>query len=297
MRRLVAVLVVVGCGAPARLQPAGSKRDDGHGLLARASVQFLTGEDDAVAARADAGVPYGGSAYGGSAYGGYVVPAWTVTQPNRTPRYRQVEHLAGAIEGTVTWHGPAPAKLATACGVIEPRPAVADVLVYVERVQVGRILPFDGRPIAVGGTIVKRGCTLAPAVQIVTPLPAALAIHGDATPARVRIDGAAHELQAGGRIALQLREGVTRVDSPAGALAAAWAIAIDTPYYALTDDQGRYRIDQLAGGTYELTIWQAPQPRLVAGSLAYGDPVVVKRRVTVRDRQPARLDVALSPSR
>ena len=63
-------------------------------------------------------------------------------------------------------------------------------------------------------------------------------------------------------------------------------------YYALTDDAGRYRLDELPPGTYEVTIWQAPLPD--AGKvLTYGPPVVVKRSVTVRAVRTSRLDVAL----
>ena len=41
---------------------------------------------------------------------------------------------------------------------------------------------------------------------------------------------------------------MTRVDSEDGKLGAAWVIGLDTPYYAITDDAGRFRIDELATG-------------------------------------------------
>nr|MDQ3369622.1 carboxypeptidase-like regulatory domain-containing protein [Myxococcota bacterium] len=103
----------------------------------------------------------------------------------------------------------------------------------------------------------------------------------------------AWELQAGGRIAIPLAPGVTRVEAFDGSIGAAWVHALDTPYYALTDDRGRFRIDHLAAGTYEVTIWQAPAPVLVRGALTYKAPVIVKRTVRVDATRAARLDLAL----
>jgi hypothetical protein len=286
---LAVVAAVCACrGKPQTLYPAGDTRDEGHGLLAQASTQFMTDEEteglaDDNRRRAYGGSAYGGAAYGGSGYAGYVVPAWPVTAPNRTPRYNQVQGLSGAIEGTIALRG---AKLKAACGDVEPARAA---LVYIEKVQIGRSLLNDGRPTSVGGTLVKRGCGLAPAVQIVTPLPAALAIQGDAKPAKLRIGAKLLELQAGGRTAMQLTAGVTKVDVEGGG--AAWIVALDTPYYAITDDRGRFRIDELAPGTYEVIVWQAPAGKLVNGAVTYGEPIVSKRTVRVENRRAARLDV------
>ncbi|HWU86043.1 MAG TPA: carboxypeptidase-like regulatory domain-containing protein, partial [Kofleriaceae bacterium] len=311
---------------PPRYPPAGAHDDDGHGELAQASIRFLTSEhtgdgdppaaprpapppppddddDDDPDAAAGAGLAAG--AYGGALYADHVVPPWPALRVDRRPRYRQTDGLSGAVEGAVTWRGVVPGTLTTACGPIEPVAAgagraLAGVLVYIEKVSVGRTLPGEGKPASVGGLVVKRGCALVPAVQIATPLPAALTVHGDGRRARLRVtppSGAArvHELEEAGRASLQLQPGVTRVEADDGALAAAWIVAADTPYYALTDDHGRFRLDELAPGTYDVTFWHPAVPSLVNGALTYGPPIVVRRAVQVDAARTSRLDVAIGP--
>lgn len=318
----------VACGGSSQRQPlygAGSEKDEGHGMLARASSTLMTSDEaepelspserEATRRRYDEAYPedyggntyggmYGGGLYGGASYANYVPPAWGYPAINRIPTYSQKPNLTGAIEGTITWRGTAP-KVASTCGAIEPLKVgasrgVGGVLVYIERVNVGRVLPYangEQRPVTVGGAVIKRGCALAPAVQIVTPVPAALAIHGDTKRTRLRIttpDGAAKstDLHEAGRVVMQAKLGVTRIESEDGTLGAAWALGIDTPYYALTDDAGKFRIDELAPGSYDVTVWQPPIPTVTNGQLVYGPPVVVKRTVRV-ETKAARMDVAL----
>jgi len=318
MRLAVIAGLVGACGSSApKLFPAGTDKDDGHGNLATASARFMTSDqsdDDLFSTSARrsgrhsdpdefGGSAYGGDPYGGSGYASFVVPQWQYPSVNRTPKYNQVVGLSGAIEGVVSWRGAVPGKRTTTCGPIDVMRVgsdrgIADVLVYIERVQVGRTLPNDGKPASVGGLIVKRSCALVPTVQIVTPLPAALSIHGDGKQARVRVttppaSPKTFEVQEGGRASMQVLPGVTRIDAEDGSLASAWVLALDTPYYAITDDRGRFRIDELAPGTYDVTIWQAPLAEDSAGAIKYGAPIVVHRNVKVVAARSAKLDVAL----
>jgi hypothetical protein len=314
------LLAVAACGSGHRpqLYPAGSDKDDGYGDLAQQSARLQTGEgsDAPLFAprrhRRRDGEPYGGNPYGGTSYGdpnaGAIDPAPLVPSARgvgaRGSRYSATAGLSGSIEGTVTWRGAPPAPAVTACGAIAhpgvrvgERGAVGGVLVYIEHVEIGRTMPSYGRPAGVGGTIAKRGCVLAPSVQIVTPLPAGLAIHGDATAVKLRVAQPSgvrpFELQEAGRVVLQAQPGVTRVEAEDGSLGVAWVVAFDTPYYAITDDRGRFRIDELAVGTYDVTFWRPPLPAAVDGRLVYAAPVVIHRTVTVGGLRPARLDVAL----
>jgi hypothetical protein len=317
---LLLVIGTIACGGGAHQKPPP---DEGHGMLARASWKLMTGSetepegfaprparpptDDGYGGRGYGGDSYGmygGGAYGGQTYANYVAPAWGYPSVNRTPSYTQKPNLAAAIEGTISWHGAAPA-VTTGCGAIRPldvgtEHGLGGVVLYIERTSIGRTLPHSSgeqRPSTVGGIVVKRGCAFAPAVQIVTPVPANLTIHGDSKRAKIKVSapGAGVKtslLEEGGRVAVQAKLGVTRVEAEDGTLGAAWVIGVDTPYYAVTDDRGRFRIDELAPGTYDVAIWQPPVPTVTGGSLVYGAPVIVHRAVKVGTGS-TRLDVTL----
>ncbi|HET9627055.1 MAG TPA: hypothetical protein VFP84_37105 [Kofleriaceae bacterium] len=306
--------------APA-MYPAGTARDDGYGDLAQRSARLLTAADDAPALarhhhhRLD-GAPYGGDPYAGMyAEDGDAdgdVPdfaphprtvLWSKLHTRNTPREAPASGLTGAIEGTVRWRGAAPLPVVTACGTIDQPSArvtagggVAGVLVYIEHVETGRAIPNYSRPASVGGLIAKRGCALAPALQIVTPLPSGFTIHGDTREVTLRITppaagGAAVALEAAGRVVVQAQPGITRVEADDGSLAAAWIVAADTPYYAITDDAGRFRLDELAAGTYDVSFLGPSPPEPRGGKLHYGAPVIVHRSVKIDATHAARVDL------
>jgi len=309
----LAVLAACGCATSPAVSKAGDNHDEGAGELARASIRLWLGgaehppppevrrrhTDDIYGGDPYGGGAYGGDPYGGASYAGWTVPVWSYSTPNRTPTYTIGNALPGAIEGVVTWTGAPPAKLQTACGVIDnPTLRVGSdktmrgVLVFIEKVNVGRPVPYYGRPAAVGGVVTKHGCALLPAAQIVTPLPASLAVHGDAAKTKVAISDKSYDLQEAGVVTVELKPGATRVDG--ATLTPAWVMAIATPYYAITDDAGKFRIDELAAGTYDITFWQPPLAIAdVNGTIAVGAPIVVHRTVRVDAGKPARLDVAL----
>jgi hypothetical protein len=321
---LIAVAAACSSSQRTRMYPAGSDKDDGYGDLAQKSARLLTsnepeppllGRRHGRHAR-HTGDPYGGDPYGGVQYGGdpddppsdVDDAANTRAGPSHPSapglRYNAATGLTGAIEGTVTWRGPRPAPLVTACGAVDnpsvrvgPHGAAGGILVYIEHVEIGRALPSYARPAVVGGMIAKRGCVLAPALQIVTPLPAGLAIHGDATEVKLRVTQPGgvkpFALQEAGRVVLQAQPGVTRIEADDGSLGAAWVVAANTPYYAITDDAGKFRIDELATGTYDVTFWRPPLAGTAEGKLVYGPPVITHRTIKVDPARPAHLDVAL----
>jgi hypothetical protein len=101
------------------------------------------------------------------------------------------------------------------------------------------------------------------------------------------------ELQPAGRIVVPAAPGVTRVEADDSSLGAAWIIAATTPYYAITDEQGRFRLDELATGSYDVTFWQPPLATSAGGKLLFGAPVVVHRTVKVDPSHPAHVDLVL----
>jgi hypothetical protein len=324
----LALATGISCGSAQRtpLAKAGTEKDEGAGDLARASLHLTTRSDQepegfaaepqrrqrweanypyAYGGAIYGGDPYGGAQYGGVGYANWVIPQWSYSQLSRAPRYNVVGGLGSSIEGVVTWAGAAPTKITTACGLVDnptlrvgTDKGLPGVVVYIEKVASGRPVPYYARQIAVGGTLAKRGCTIVPSTQIVSPLPGPLTIHGDEARAKLKltVDKAApvtHEMQEGGFVQIEAKPGVTKVESDDGTLSPAWVIGVDTPYYAVTDDTGRYRIDELAPGTYELTFWHAPVATTNAkGVWSHGTPIVVKRTVKV-GAKTANLSVTL----
>ncbi len=310
----------LSCGGSqhAQLAAAGDDKDEGAGELARAAIKFETSSEegsgfaDPRTTRAFdyeasyGGEPYGGGAFGGDPYGGngyanWRAPQWSYNVPNRMPRYNVSVGLAGAIEGTVTWNGQLPAKVSSACGTIDnptlhvsSDKAVRGVVVYIEKITIGRSTPYYSRPAAVGGVLSKRGCAFVPAVQIVAPLPGSVAINGDTQRTRLSVAGKPQELQEGGLVQVEVKAGVNKIESEDAKLAAAWVLGLETPYYAITDDSGRFRIDELAAGTYDLTFWQPPVATSNRdGTWSYSAPIVVKRSVQV-DAKTTKISVALT---
>jgi hypothetical protein len=329
------LIAIAACGGSQKSKlTLNGDNDEGGGELARSSIKLsmdthddTQGFDDedtaadaarsrrAIVARYGdpyggdiyGGDPYGGDPYGGNAYANWRMPQWNYSTPNRTPSYQITVGLPGSIEGNVSWNGPLPTKVASPCGPLDnptlrvsSDKRVRGVIVYIEKIEVGRATPYFTRPASVGGVLAKHGCTLAPTAQIVAPLPGSVEVHGDATRAKIRIappKGAAksQDIEEGGLLVAEVTDGVTKVDGDDGKLGAAWVIGLDTPYFSITDDSGHYRIDELATGTYDVTFWQPPIAAVAHdGTWSYGAPIVVHRKVTV-GAKTAQLSVVLSP--
>ena len=92
------------------------------------------------------------------------------------------------------------------------------------------------------------------------------------------------------------KPGVVRVLCDAHPHMMAWMIVHDSPYYAVTDDKGAFKIDGVPPGTYKVTMWhEGFRARGVDkdGRPAYEDPVTVTKEVTVAPKGAATIDFEL----
>jgi hypothetical protein len=321
LRSALLVVAMAACsGGPRRpgLPAAGSRGDDGSGQLAQASTRLLLGGDDSEperrgrGRRGDGGPDdggFGGSSYGGGGYGG---GGYDVTSIGGIgflpPAVRRSDYVGaevtdgGVIEGVVRWPRPplAAATAATACGRVAgtgPRRRasgeIEGAVVYLVSIARGR--PFagadTGRTLSVGGLVEHRDCGLWPRLQVVAPAPGAV-VTSNADGAAVTLVGSGGipfraMLGAGDRRTVAAGAGVTQVRDADARLVPAWILGLGHPYHALTDAAGRFRIDQVPAGIYQLEVWHPP----VSGT----EPVVVRRTVTVATSARLRLALDLPP--
>jgi hypothetical protein len=55
-----------------------------------------------------------------------------------------------------------------------------------------------------------------------------------------------------------IQNGVIRVQCDAHTHMSAWVLAVDHPYFAVTDDNGAFKLDGVPPGKYTLAVWHAP---------------------------------------
>jgi len=92
------------------------------------------------------------------------------------------------------------------------------------------------------------------------------------------------------------KPGVVRVLCDAHPHMMAWMVVHDSPYYAVTDDRGAYRIDGIPPGTYRVTMWhEGFRAKGVDkdGRPAYEDPITITREVTIAPKGAATIDFEL----
>ncbi len=316
-----------------RLVGAGSPTDDGSGFLAKASVKFMTSTDEGGFEPdvnrnpyeydySYQGFTYGGFGADGYGYGGSPYASYNPYSPWQQPTRPQDYAISyatdhGAIDGTITWPKPpkAPATLAgpPGCGdVANPSlklgsgGAVEGAVVYLEKITAAKqpaIMYGYYKPISTGGTVELRDCALSPRVQVYGPVPGAISVSNAldvpiAIAAERTGDGASrieHKLEVGGSKLVPVNgAGVMRIGDQAGQLAPAWVIAASHPYYTLTDHHGRFRLDEVVPGDYTLVVWHPPVVTgVVDGVVQYGEPVMLKKKVSVKKLTTSKVDLAL----
>ena len=89
------------------------------------------------------------------------------------------------------------------------------------------------------------------------------------------------------------KPGVVRVLCDAHPHMFAWLVVHDSPYVAVTDDQGAFRIDGIPPGTYRVTMWHEgfrSRGTDRDGRPRYGEPVTQTRHLTLAPKATATVD-------
>jgi plastocyanin len=92
------------------------------------------------------------------------------------------------------------------------------------------------------------------------------------------------------------RPGVVRVLCDAHPHMAAWIVVHDSPYLAVTDAAGAYRIEGIPPGNYAVRLWHEGYREVGRdkdGRPLYEEPQVLRQDVTIRPGATTRLDVEL----
>lgn len=92
------------------------------------------------------------------------------------------------------------------------------------------------------------------------------------------------------------KPGVIRVVCDAHPHMTAWMLVHDSPYYAVTDERGAYRMDGIPPGSYKVTMWHEgfrPKGFDKDGRPLYDEPLTITRDVTIAPRATATLDFEL----
>jgi hypothetical protein len=136
------------------------------------------------------------------------------------------------------------------------------------------------------------------------PVPAALTLtnHARADAYVVRPatgDPSTIELGAGDHRPVAIDRGVTAIADQGGHAIPAWIVAPGHPYVTLTDDLGRFRIDNIAPGVYDVVIWHPPVVTGYRGDRpVLGAPIVVRRIEKIAPSTTLRIPaIALPPAR
>ena len=92
------------------------------------------------------------------------------------------------------------------------------------------------------------------------------------------------------------KPGVVRILCDAHPHMFAWMVVHDSPYVAVTDDRGAFKIDHIPPGTYKVTMWhEGFRARGVDkdGRPLYEDPITVSRDITIAPRSAATVEFEL----
>ncbi len=238
----------------------------GGGLL---GLALLTGAAHPVAAYTEIVVSDGGVLQGVVRFTGKLLALEPVAS---------AEHDEGCADGH-----------SSATLVLGPDRGVVGGVVLVQGVMEGKRGRFDA-------VLDGRRCAFAPRVvatmagaraRVRNSDPAVLSVRGlqgRATVFHVAIPGRDQEVDITRRL---IRPGIIRVVSDTAPHMAAWMVVHDSPYLAVTDERGAFRIEDIPPGAYQVTVWHEGFRRRghdKHGRPVYEAPHTITKEVTVPPR-------------
>lgn len=241
-------------------------------------------------------------------------PVTAPVRPRATPgAYEAVEVIGGgSLSGRVTWNGPLPEPVVVRgsmdtehCGAegrlpvlsVGARGGVAETVVVLDGISAGRALEIPNEP----ATLRIVGCAFEPHVLAIARgsrlrvenaepvLHDARATDGRGT---LRFDIGLPVLGASSELTLD-EAGILRVLDDAGHPAMlGWVHVLDHPYFAVTDAEGRFRIDAIPPGTYSLRVWHEGV-RSTPGEAVVSAPMLLTRSVSIQEGHATTVDFEL----
>jgi hypothetical protein len=89
---------------------------------------------------------------------------------------------------------------------------------------------------------------------------------------------------------------VVRVVCDAHPHMSAWMIVHDSPYYAVTDERGAFRMEGVPPGRYKVTMWHEgfrPKGLDKDGRPLFDEPRTITKEITIAPRATATVDFEL----
>ena len=228
--------------------------------------------------------------------------------------YRQVDGPAGAVEGVVRWRGARPSNPVldvhmqhAVCGRVQQVPAVAigrgggvaGAVVSVEGIESGpRAAPSEP------AVLDQVGCRYEPHVLAMMEGQPLTFRNSDDVLHNVHAiweDGSdwfnvGQPRQGTSSTRTPERTGVARVVCDAGhAWMLAWVLVLRHPYFAVTDAEGRFRIEGVPAGAQRLRLWHQGWETVgqASGRPTFTEPVIVEQAVEVPSDGSAALELTL----
>jgi hypothetical protein len=223
------------------------------------------------------------------------------------PTYKSVAAWGHTVRGRFVWRGRAP-RFAANNRAQEPvgfppcsdnsaaGTALAGIVIELRKVAfISSQLP---RSISRANetSVTLRPCGWTPSLTVLERA-STLRIAADIEPTKATIkatDGSAvtRDIAAGDAILMKLGSGTTTISS--SNKRPAFVHSVDTPLYAITDDEGLFQIDNVIAGKYDLLVWRAPIVRQDASGITWGEPIQTVQQISLPLPKGAKLTVSLA---